>query len=136
MVVKGWKDNGPELLEEHIVEEGVELDVNAGEAGLNAGCLPVDEGVEDGLPLGVFKLEKAGCGMLGDEIECLQDSDAHLLLGQVWELLFELSKGLSIGFGLGVKLVAVAIFATTVLPNAVGKGLEPVGIWCVVFPLV
>ena len=49
----------------------MEFNVNACEAGLDAGCFPLDEGVKDGLALGVLELEKAGCGMLGDEVECL-----------------------------------------------------------------
>ena len=75
VVVKGREDHGPKLFEEHVVllgvEEGMEFDVDAGEAGLDAGCFPLDEGVEDGLALGVLELEKAGCGVLGDEVECL-----------------------------------------------------------------
>ena len=49
----------------------MEFDVDASQAGLDPGGLPLDEGIEDGLSLGVVKLEKAGCGVLGDEVEGL-----------------------------------------------------------------
>ena len=113
----------------------MEFDIDAGQAGLDSGGLPLDEGVEDGLSLGMFELEKAGCGMLGDEIEDLQNSDSHLFLGQFWELVFELAKGLGIGLGLGVKLV-VSIFACAILPNPIGEGLETMSVWGVVVSFV
>ena len=136
MVVEGWQDDCPKLFEEGIVLVGVdelmEFDSDAGEAG----GFPLDEGVEDGLPLGMFKLEKAGCGVLGDEVEGLQNSNPHLLLGQFWELVFELTKGLGIGLGLGIELVAVSIFACTVLPNTIGEGLKTMNVWGIVVSLV
>ena len=140
MAVESREDHGPELSEESVVlvgvEEFMEFNVNAGEASSDAGCFPLDEGVEDGLSLGVIELEKAGSGMLGDEVECLEHSESHFLLGQVWELLFEFAEGLSIGLGLGIKLVVVAIFAGSVLPDAIGKGLKLVSIWCEVSAFV
>ena len=114
----------------------MELDVDAGEAGLDSGCFPLDKGVEDGLPLVVVELEKAGCRMLGDKVEGLQDSHPHLLFGQVWELVLELAECLGIGLGFGVELVMVSVFAGSVLPNAVGEDLEAVDVWGVVFTLV
>ena len=132
--MKGGEDRCPELLEESVVLVGVkefmELDVNAGEAGSDAGCFPLDEGVEDGLSLGVIELEEAGSGVLGDEVECLEHSESHFLLGQVWEQLFEFAEGLGIGLGLGIKLVVVAVFAGPVLPDAIGKCLKLVSIRC------
>ena len=140
MVVESGEDHGPELSEESVVlvgvEEFMELDVNACEASSDARCFPLDEGVEDGLALGVIELEKAGSGMLGDEVECLQHSESHVLLGQVWELLFEFTEGLSIGLGLGIKLVVVPIFAGSVLPDSIGEGLKLVSIRCEVTALV
>ena len=102
----------------------MELQVDASEAGLDAGCLPLDECLEDGLSLGMFELEKACSSMLGNEVEGLQDSESHLFLWQVWELLFKFTECLGIGFGLGVELVVVTVFACTVLPDAIGHGLE------------
>ena len=140
MVVESREDHGPKLSEESVVLVGVEafmeLNVNACEASSDAGCFPLDEGVEDGLSLGVIELEKAGSGMLGDEVECLEHSESHFLLGQVWELLFEFTEGLSIGLGLGIKLVVVSIFAGSVLPDAIGEGLKLVSIWCEVSAFV
>ena len=140
MVVESGEDHGPELSEESVVlvgvEEFMELDVNACEASSDARCFPLDEGVEDGLALGVIELEKAGSGMLGDKVECLQHSESHVLLGQVWELLFEFTEGLSIGLGLGIKLVVVPIFAGSVLPDSIGEGLKLASIRCEVTALV
>ena len=140
MVVESREDHGPKLFEESVVlvgvEEFMEFDVNACEASSDARCFPLDEGFEDGLSLGVIELEKAGSGMLGDEVECLQHSESHLLLGQVWELLFEFTEGLSIGLGLGIELVVVSIFACSVLPDAIGEGLKLVSIWCEVSAFV
>ena len=75
MVMEGWEYNGPELLEESVVlvgvDEVVELEVDASQAGLDPGGLPLDEGVEDVLALGMVELEEAGSGVLWDEVEGL-----------------------------------------------------------------
>ena len=114
----------------------MELDVDAGEAGLDSGCFPLGKGAEDGLPLVVVNLEKAGGRMLGDKVEGLQDSQSHLLIGQVWALVLELAECLGIGLGFRVELVMVSVFAGSVLPDAVGEDLESVDVWGVVFTLV
>ena len=132
--MESGKDHCPELLEEGVVlvgvKEFVEIDVNAGDAGSDAGCFPLDEGGEDGLSLGVIELKEAGSSMLGDEVEGLEDSESHFLLGQVWELLFEFAEGLGIGLGLGIELVVVAVFAGPVLPDTIGQCLKLMGIRC------
>ena len=62
MVMEGWEYNGPELLEESVVlvgvDEVVELEVDASQAGLDPGGLPLDEGVEDVLALGMVGWKK------------------------------------------------------------------------------
>ena len=132
--MESGKDHCPELLEEGVVlvgvKEFVEIDVDAGDAGSDAGCFPLDEGGKDGLSLGVIELKEAGSSMLGDEVEGLEYSESHFLLGQVWELLFEFAEGLGIGLGLGIKLVVVAVFAGPVLPDTIGQCLKLMGIRC------
>ena len=103
--------------------------VDALEAGVDAGCLPLDEGGQDLGALFFLQMEKAGGGMLRDELQGLEYSDPGFFVRKFWELVLDLSKGLGIGFGLTVELVMVTVLAGSVLPNTAGQVLELLCIW-------
>ena len=105
--------------------------VDALKAGLDAGRLPLDKGVQDLVALFFLQMEKAGSGMFGNEFQGLEHSDPGFFGREVWKLVLDLSEGLGIGFRLAIELVMVTVLARSVLPNTACKVLELLYIWSI-----
>ena len=135
MVMKRRQHDGPELLQEQVIlvgmEEMVKVGVDALKAGIDAGCLPLDKGLQDLVSLAFLQMEKAGGGMLGYEFQGLEHSDPGFFGREVWKLVLDLSEGLGVGLRLGIELVMVTVLSRSVLPNTTGKVLELLYIWSI-----
>ena len=105
--------------------------VDALKAGIDAGCLPLDKGLQDLVSLAFLQMEKAGGGMLGYEFQGLEHSDPGFFGREVWKLVLDLSEGLGVGLRLGIELVMVTVLSRSVLPNTTGKVLELLYIWSI-----